>query len=735
MSENDGMYEVGPRSWLDAFPWLKGAAGRNSKSWWDHPIDNDSAVRGRRLATISELAMERLTNWTIGEIFPGLPSQLEMNRLPLPVRAINALAREGHQTVGDLSGLTVRKILAWRNVGVGTVDAILEALADVSTSSATTRVIAGHLGQEEPEFSQEYHQPAAENTASIITDLTCIAKWYVTAGLDEQTLLDGAVSPGTPGDVLEALARLKVIRARDVLQDKEQDLNVAALFDHALSSLDSRATEILRFRIFSDNPKTLEEMGLQNGVTRERIRQIEGKARGVMLSAIAGNGPLALFAEAVRSCIGSIRPLDDLLMLFPALGQRVETVGQPAWRVLDRLDDAYEIEKGWCAVPSMTAAQSMTQTQLQEQADEYGIVPLEDLSLIDAADVDHRKELTASWLRQNGYILDGEHVLTRTQSVGDYAAAVLSLTGGPLTAEQIVERFAFERSPRSLRNAMNLDERFARVDRDQFALAEWGMEKYSGIRSLIREQVARSGGRTKLNDLIEFITGRYSVSAASVVAYASAPPFESREGIVRFVGNTRRIRKTPKQTRRLYRHRDSWVYRVRITQDHLRGSGSVAPVAIATILGLQFGQSRELESPMGTLTVSWTGTQPSFGTIRRFLMAYDIASGSEVFLVLYDDGVFSFEPAREPTGDPALDALSMIGAPIIDDPETARVTFASAVGLSAAAPVPSIIGAYRERGDEDVADLLTGVRGYLEGGHETTQPRSTTDVDEILDLL
>ena len=58
-------------------------------------------------------------------------------------------------------------------------------------------------------------------------------------------------------------------------------------------------------------------------------------------------------------------------------------------------------------------------------------------------------------------------------------------------------------------------------------------------------------------------------------------------------------RKTPQETRRLYRRSDEWLYRVQITKDHLRGSGTSAPVAIAGLLGLAFGETCELETAAG----------------------------------------------------------------------------------------------------------------------------------------
>jgi hypothetical protein len=185
----------------------------------------------------------------------------------------------------------------------------------------------------------------------------------------------------------------------------------------------------------------------------------------------------------------------------------------------------------------------------------------------------------------------------------------------------------------------------------------------------------------------------------------------------------------------MFRRPGAWAYRVRITTDHLRGSGSVAPVAVASILDLQFGETRQLDSALGPQSVAWTGIQPQFGTIRRFLMDQDIAAGTEAFLVIHDDGTFSFEVGRELTGNALLDALSLIGAPATPSIDEARAALTAAVGLPEASPVSSVIGAYRERGDGDIADLLTSVRETLETGHAPTRPTQRADVDEILDLL
>jgi len=731
--------DLRPRSWADAFPWLAGAAGTGTGTgWWDAPIDNDDpVVRRSSLAKVSELAMERLTRWTIGQIFPGLSSDFDLLQLHLPARAINALGRHGCGRSGDLMQIELDQMLDWRGVGAGTVDEILQALADVSTSLATPTVTSSPSGPRKTHdvgaSSDKARLP--EWTSALVDDLMLIANWYRTVGLPGQTLLGGELPPGTPSEIAKARQRIEALSTGSILSDQQLQFDVAGLFEKALSLLDPRAAQILGQRLFADEPMTLDELGQTHNVTRERIRQIEAKARGAMLSFVSEEGPLAAVAAAARGLIGTIRPLDDLLGLIPALGREVMSVGQPAWRVLDRLDDAYEIEDGWCVVPTVREAEIVTQTLLQEGADQYGVVRLDELDLIETSQRERKADLTASWLARCGYIIEGEFGLVRTSSVGDYAAAILSIEGSPLSVQEVVDRFVFERSTSSTRNALASDGRFERVDRDQWALKEWGMEAYSGIRSVIRQVVARDGGRARLDDVIEYITARYNVSGRSVIAYAGAAPFITKNGVVQLASAGRGPRKVPERTSRLFRRNGGWAYRVRISTDHLRGSGSVAPLAVASILNLQAGETKQLDSPLGPQAVAWTGIQPSFGTIRRFLLDQNIAAGTEAFLVIYDDATFNFEPARALVGDPLIDALSLIGAAPTADREAARLALVRAIVLVDSSPVSSMIGAYRDRGDTDVADLLLSEREYWETEHVPASPIHGTSVDQILDLL
>lgn len=728
-----------PLSWADAFPWLAGASGRSGVHWWREGInDTDPATRRIRLATIAELAIKRLSRWTIGQIFPGLPPDVDLMELPLPTRAQNALSRfgQGGCTTGQLMNVSLDDMLDWRAVGVGTLEALLQTLADISTSTATPAVTTASTDESMPAATSSDEVRLPEWKSSVVDDLVLIARWYSTVGLPGQPLLAGEVPPGTPEDVVKARRRLEALTASSILSEPESRRDAGALLDEALGRLDSRALEVLRDRLFADDPLTLDQVAQMHGVTGERIRQIEGKARGIVLSGISSDTQLiAAVAASARDLIGTIRPLNDLLGLIPALGRTVERVRQSVWRVLDRLDDAYEIEEGWCVAPTLKAARTYTQTFLSERADQYGVVSIEELDLIESSHPESRAALTVQWLAECGYITNGGRVLTRTSSVGDYAAAILSLHGEPMSAQEIVDRFHFGRTTSSLKTAMSADDRFERVDRDRWALREWGMEAYGNIRSLIRRELAKSGGAIAVDTLVERITGTYSVSSNSVISYASTPPFELRGGIVRATSRSRETRKRPEDTSRLYRRAAAWIYRVRISHDHFRGSGSVAPVAITSILNMSCGDKLQLASDLGVQAINWTGMQPTFGSIRRYLIEDDVAAGTEAFLVIGDDRRFSFEMIPELAGNPLADALALVGAPTTLDVDSARRALAASICLPEDSPVVTIIGAYRDRGDGDVADLLMAVRQHMETREPISPLPPDAEVADIMDLL
>ena len=73
----------------------------------------------------------------------------------------------------------------------------------------------------------------------------------------------------------------ELIEDRDAISplDAVTDVMLREQLEHVLSSLDGREQRVIRLRFGLDDghARTLEEVGREFGVTRERIRQIESK--------------------------------------------------------------------------------------------------------------------------------------------------------------------------------------------------------------------------------------------------------------------------------------------------------------------------------------------------------------------------------------------------------------------------------------------------------------------------
>jgi hypothetical protein len=162
-----------------------------------------------------------------------------------------------------------------------------------------------------------------------------------------------------------------------------------------------------------------------------------------------------------------VLPLSDLLRLLPALADEIGSVGQPVWRVLSALDGAYEIEDGWCATPAVQGAKAATGTWLREHADKHGVADMSGFTLLHASKhVALPEKSTRDWLAYCGYEVHEDWIFTRTSTIGERVASMLSITGSPLSSQEILDHEPESRALTSLRNAMGMDERFERVDRD-----------------------------------------------------------------------------------------------------------------------------------------------------------------------------------------------------------------------------------------------------------------------------
>jgi len=72
-----------------------------------------------------------------------------------------------------------------------------------------------------------------------------------------------------------------------LVADRQQRKQLRHQVSEALSILNGREREIIRARILQDQPRTLQDLANDYGISRERVRQLEKNALGKLKSALA----------------------------------------------------------------------------------------------------------------------------------------------------------------------------------------------------------------------------------------------------------------------------------------------------------------------------------------------------------------------------------------------------------------------------------------------------------------
>jgi len=111
----------------------------------------------------------------------------------------------------------------------------------------------------------------------------------------EQRLSGGSVSlnaarnqDGEGEDMLSSLPD-PAPQAEQTVANTVDSLKVSAWLSEALAGLNAREERILRARMMTDQPRTLESLSVELSVSKERIRQIETQALQKLRAIIAAN--------------------------------------------------------------------------------------------------------------------------------------------------------------------------------------------------------------------------------------------------------------------------------------------------------------------------------------------------------------------------------------------------------------------------------------------------------------
>lgn len=480
----------------------------------------------------------------------------------------------------------------------------------------------------------------------------------------------------------------------------------------AWAACDEREQLILRNRFVALNGATLDELGSEFGVTRERVRQVEKKLM-TRLRPIVTSGPVADLLAGIRVHAHPVNTLEAVTNIFPELAVTQPGWEAPLWQILDAFDDDFRVDDNWVCFPDLPTAAQRTGNLVTPMANEEGVARVADI--LETSSLDDEKVLR-EWLRTCGFHMAGEHVFTRAGSIPARAAAVLSMVGEPMGAMEIYSAGNETKSERSFRNGLGASDAISRVSIDRWALTRWGLEEYTGIADLIGRRLDAAASLESpeagvpIDDLLEELPRKFGVSAQSVRTYAATGEFELSDGIVRRRTEPMVNIAEPEDSNAVYMRDGRWCHLMTVNKDHLRGSGFIVPNGLTASLGLEWGEPREIPSDWGAQRLTWGNIGNSaVGSIKRILDDQRIGLGQRVWVDLHNGEFFSVTPGLPATLDSGAGMAWLaehVGAEASDDDAENTSAVAVALGLKADAPRRKILARFRHRSDHEAVELL-----------------------------
>lgn len=458
--------------------------------------------------------------------------------LPLTVRTRNCLRRSLH--AGWLSkqeSVTVADLMAQTNFGfVSLLDlmCVLEAAVECGFFSAPagwTLPAADPV----PAVPRDPRQEAARDAASAgLSGLLTAAREVNGCQTLAEALGDDL------GELLAVLGLtdcFQEIDIADLVAEQSLARNMFGTLADVWESLNPVEQAVLAQRVLSPDPRSLEELGQSENLSRERIRQVARKlytrihqATGSEPSAAGWAGALAMKLRRELGPVTTPAKLDESIATTISSDSLAEETEQQvlvlAWQLLYQ-QAGYVCSGGHCLDRTAVAAVDGLKAAAASLADDVGLIDESELK-------DHLSD--EGWLQHWAVVLDrcGLHRINRYLALRVTAkarakAALLSI-GRPATKEEVgaLSGLAPSKAGAQLSGISSV----VRADKKRWGLAEWVDDVYEGIPAEIIQRIDEDGGAVRLERLLEELPRLFEVAEGSVLAYANSPRFQISDGYV-----------------------------------------------------------------------------------------------------------------------------------------------------------------------------------------------------------
>ena len=266
------------------------------------------------------------------------------------------------------------------------------------------------------------------------------------------------------------------------------------------------------------------------------------------------------------------------------------------------------------------------------------------------------------------------------------AAAILSIEGAPLTFDDLHQRVG-RGAPGSLRNQVSTDPTFTKVDREHFALAEWGMDGYTNIRGEIGKLLDQAGGELPLASVVDSLVDRFAVSPNSVAVYAAGPPFQLLNGTVRNHSGQLAGRGRTQQRFRATTGEEMTGSIARLSRSTTSAEADGRPrQRLSTILGMSHGEYAEAPSRLGPEVLATRPTSRRTAASDGSLKTWILASVTRFSACSRADGTFDVERLPDAGRQNGTETLRSVGAELTLDVQEAIEALGAAPSSSPPGP-------------------------------------------------
>ena len=632
-----------------------------------------------------------------------------LQALPIRPRTRNAIqtAFSEKQESDALSApLPVRKFLDIPGVGI-TMSIEVLCVMESAERGQITDVNPSRSDDGASEFNRVAFEWAVEQACQrrlkafspLIEPMQLLASWAQSEANAES--LGEAIAAAMARD--EAIHQWDVVAGVSLSSISAPPPHPYAILDSWAEELDEREGVILGHRIHGDERTTLEGLARMFGVTRERIRQIEGRVQRKLRRFLAGESakPIHWRASTLRNMVGVAAPrgLAEKLLEAPPGSNDYRTI------VLD-IAGPYALDGQWLVHQASQADDPSHSILLG--ADEFGRIDLE-VATSELSAWGLNASLHRAWLTRDSAIreFNGELVHWGT-SVGDRLAFALADLGRPATMDELIGHIEEDRSRGSALNALASDPRVIKSDQVHYALRSWGLGEFKNIAHAIRELIREAGHPLRIDDVVDQVTRGFGVAESSVRQYIHAPIFVVDRDFVRLRAGDEPFQYPQGSIRRAQGVFVLGSGRValmrRVDADLLRGSGRILTYAAGDVLRVELNSRITLSNSDGdTVILTYPESSivgPSVGSVRALAERVSARVGDYLTLIMDRSDLSVHAQLTEIEGSsPSWDLVSRLTG---IDAESGMDGLAKSL-LCDRTEIRSIL---RSRGDEVVLEAL-----------------------------